>query len=491
MKKILYSAFAGLLTLSSCSLDINDDPNYPSSDNITPSLQFPAAINSVADAVGSQLFIYGGFFSQYFEQMPEANQYNDIAELNLDESKDLFTRPYRYLYAGALQDLKDITTKTNNPADLFAVAVIRAQAFQLLVDNTSETPYTEALQGSANPNPVYDDGKVVFEGILKELDDAEAALDGSVMEMSDPLFDKSVSQWKGYANALRLRIYMKLIDGGVNVADYTAKAKALVAAGEFYTGDVKWDVYSPVEGQFNPFYDTKFQLNANNFCAAYPIAAYMNETADPRIGYAMARRTSDNTYAGQLPGAKQGNIYDAASHKNNSVSAINVEMTKDAPIYLFTQSEVQFLIAEVEYRFNNNAAAAKSAYEAAVQADFASRGVAGASDFLAAAGSWDSASDKLHLLYMQKWVAFFMRNHMEAWSEIRRNDVPALSPYSAAQINSAPESYTPGDLIAPDVNYYGKGNIAMRVPYSSASRSYNKNTPSAKQVSDKVFWDVK
>ena len=70
MKKILYSAFAGLLTLSSCSLDINDDPNYPSSDNITPSLQFPAAINSVADAVGSQLFIYGGFFSQYFEQMP-------------------------------------------------------------------------------------------------------------------------------------------------------------------------------------------------------------------------------------------------------------------------------------------------------------------------------------------------------------------------------------------------------------------------------------
>ena len=490
MKKILYSAFAGLLTLSSCSLDINDDPNYPSSDNITPSLQFPAAINSVADAVGSQLFIYGGFFSQYFEQMPEANQYNDIAELNLDESKDLFTRPYRYLYAGALQDLKDITTKTNNPADLFAVAVIRAQAFQLLVDNTSETPYTEALQGSANPNPVYDDGKVVFEGILKELDDAEAALDGSVMEMSDPLFDKSVSQWKGYANALRLRIYMKLIDGGVNVADYTAKAKALVAAGEFFTGDVKWDVYSPVEGQFNPFYDTKFQLNANNFCAAYPIAAYMNETADPRIGYAMVRRTSDNTYAGQLPGAKQGNIYDAASHKNNSVSAINVEMTKDAPIYLFTQSEVQFLIAEVEYRFNNNAAA-KSAYEAAVQADFASRGVAGASDFLAAAGSWDSASDKLHLLYMQKWVAFFMRNHMEAWSEMRRTDVPVQSSLTTEQAYKYPTAYTAGDVFSPGLNYYGNGKTCKRMPYPSSARKLNKNTPAVKTLAEPVFWDVK
>lgn len=491
MKKILYSAIAGLLALSSCNLDINDNPNYPSSGDITPALQFPAAVNSVADAVGSQMFIYGGFFSQYFEQMPEANQYNDIAELNIDESKDLFTRIYRSLYAGALQDLHEIKGKTNNTADLFAVAVMRAQAFQLLVDNTSETPYTEALQGSANANPAYDDGKTVYEGVLKELDDAEAALKTSTMEMTDPLLQKDVDQWKGYANALRLRMYMRLIDGGVNAAEYTAKAKALVAAGKFFTGDVKWDVYSPVEGQFNPWYDTKFALNTNNFCAAYPIASYMSETGDPRIAYSMSPRASDNTWAGQLPGAKQGNIYDPSSHKNNSVSAINVESFKDAPIYLFTQSELKFLVAEVEYRFNNNSTAAKDAYEEAVKADFNSRDMKGAEEFLAAAGSWDAAPQKLELLYMQKWVAFLMRNHMEAWSEIRRTDVPKLSKFTAAEINASPASYTPGELIAPDVNYYGKGNIAMRVPYSSASRSYNSNTPAAKMISDKVFWDVK
>ncbi|MDO4511587.1 MAG: SusD/RagB family nutrient-binding outer membrane lipoprotein [Bacteroidales bacterium] len=491
MKKILYSAIAGLFALSSCNLDINDNPNYPSSENITPALQFPAAINSIADAVGSQMMIYGGFFAQYFEQMPEANQYNDIAELNIDESKDLFRRTYRSIYAGALQDLKEIDEKTTNPANRFAAAVLRAQAFQLLVDNTSETPYKEALQGNGNTTPRYDDGKTVYEGVLAELDAAQAAVADNKIDMTDPLLNKDVDQWKGYANALRLRMYMRLIDGGVDAAGYSAKAKALVEAGEFFSGDVKWDVYSPVEGQFNPFYGTKFALNANNFCAAYPIAAYMSETADPRIAYSMAPRASDKAYVGQFPGAKQGNIYNPASHKNNSVSAINVDDFKDAPIYLFTQSELQFLIAEVQYRFCNAPAAAKAAYEAAVKADFNSRGVEGASEFLAAAGSWDAAADKLELVYMQKWVALLMRNHMEAWSEIRRTDVPKLSAYTAAQINASPDLYTPGELIAPDVNYYGKGNIAMRVPYSSDSRKYNSNTPAAKMVSDKVFWDVK
>jgi len=85
MKKIFLFAAAGLMMLSSCDLDINEDPNYPSSGEITSDLEFPAVINAIADATGDQMFNYGGFFAQYFEQMPEANQYNDLAELNIDE----------------------------------------------------------------------------------------------------------------------------------------------------------------------------------------------------------------------------------------------------------------------------------------------------------------------------------------------------------------------------------------------------------------------
>ena len=449
MKKIYLLAAAGLMMLSSCDLDINQNPNYPTGADISPELQFPAVISAIADASGDQMFNYGGFFAQYFEQMPEANQYNDIAELNIDESKDVFNRCYNNIYAGALMDIEDIKTKTTNTANLFACQVMRTQAFQLLVDNTSETPYSEALQGGANSSPKYDDGKTVYEGVLAELDAAEAALNGDVMTMTDPMLNKNLSQWKGYANALRLRMYLRLIDGGQS--EYTAKVTALLAANNFFSGNVAWDVFMDKEGQYNPWYQSVFSLTSNH-CAAYPIVSYMQNMADPRLSYAIKARTSDNTFVGQFPGSKQEPAIVGTSYKNKDVSTINYDVAHDMPIYLFTQSELQFLIAEAQMRFNNNASAAKAAYEAGVEADFALRGVSGAEGFLAAAGSWDNAADKLKLIYMQKWTALFMHDHMEAWSEIRRTDVPALSTASAAQIKANPALYTPGDLICPAVN---------------------------------------
>ena len=490
MKKIYLFVAAGLMMLSSCDMDINQDPNYPSSAEITPELQFPSVISAIADASGDQMFNYAGFFAQYFDQMPEANQYNDLAELNIDESKDIINRCYRNLYAGALMDIEDIKSKTANTANLFACQVMRTQAFQLLVDNTSETPYSEALGGGSNSSPKYDDGKTVYEGVLKELDEAEAALSTSdIITMNDPMLNKSIDQWKGYANALRLRMYLRLIDAGQS--EYTAKATALVAADNFFTGDVAWDVFSDQEGQYNPWYQSVFRLT-NNHCAAYPIVSYMQNTSDPRLSYAIKARESDGTYVGQFPGSKQVSAIVGTSYKNKDVSTINYDVCHAMPIYLFTQSELQFLIAEVQARFSNSAVAAKAAYKAGVQADFALRGIAGVDAFLAGAGSWDAAADKLNLIYMQKWVALFMHDHMEAWSEIRRTDVPAISSSSAAQIKANPLVYNPGDLIVPADNKKGGNGICLSMPYSSDSRKYNVNTPAkARQITDRVFWDVK
>ena len=151
------------------------------------------------------------------------------------------------------------------------------------------------------------------------------------------------------------------------------------------------------------------------------------------------------------------------------------------------------MLAEAQLRFNNDDTSAKAAYEAGVANDFSLRGIDGADEFLAASGAWTgSTEEKLHLIYMQKWTALFMHDHMEAWSEIRRTDVPALSDATAAQILANIAAYTPGDLIRPAVNKKGDDNIAMSIPYSSDSRKYNVNTPTpARQITDKVFWDVK
>lgn len=479
-------------------MDINENPNYPSADNVSTDLIFPAAENFVADCLGDQMLNYGGFFAQYFEQTPSANQYNDLAELNIDEASDLIYRSYIYLYAGALADLDEIMSRTDNEADVFACTVLRAYTFQILVDNMSDVPYTEALKGTANTMPKFDNGKDVYEGVLAEMDAAEAKLkSSSVMTVTDPMLNKSVAQWVGFANALRLRMLLRLIDGGINKDANIAKAKELVAKNDFFAGEVDWDVYSNKEGQFNPWFDGFYSLGAKNHCAAHPIMSYMQLTADPRISYAFLPREYDNTYYAQLPGSKINQSawmgLTAANYNQKMVSLVDYDSFRDAPITFYAQSELQFLIAEVQLRFNNNDGAAKDAYEAGVAADFAYRGAGDASAFLAGPRtSWTgSSTDKLNLIYMQKWVSLLMRDHMEAWSEIRRTDIPAVSSLTAKEVYDSPAQYHAGDLIVPFVNHKGNGGIALRVPYPSDVRTRNNNTPEVKGLSDRVFWDVK
>ena len=497
-KNILYAA-AGLLVLSGCDLDINENPNYPKGGEVTTDLVLPSAENYIADALGDQMFTYAGFFAQYFDQRPESNQYNNYAELHIDESTGVLARTYRGLFAGAFQDLADIVTRDKNTANAFACAVLRAWGYQLWVDNVSDAPYTEALKGGTIPAPKWDDGKTIMEGILAEMEQTEAAIGNEGITLKDPLLGGNLSQWKGFANALRLRIYLRMIDGNIDAASYTAKVKALVAAGNFFTGDVKFDVYTNAEGQYNPWYGAVFRLKTNNYVAAYPIVEYYKANNDPRISYAILPTTKDNSkYVGQLPGSKtrMKEWNGDKAWKNEDVSEIKTDVLIAEPIFIFTQSELQFLLAEVQLRFNNDEAAAKTAYEAAVTADFTSRGMAArASAFLSTPkvdfSAQESAADKLKLIYMQKWVAFFMRNHMEAWSEIRRTDVPATSDKTAEEIFNASSDYKAGDMIVPAVNYIQGGGLAKRLPYPDNARRLNKNTPSEKKMSDAVFWDAK
>ena len=497
MKKIFLYMTAGVLALTSCDLDINDNPNYPKNEEVPANLIFPAVENAIADCIGDQMFNYAGFFAQYFEQTPTANQYNDLAELNINEGSDLFNRCYSTLFAGALTDIQDILSKTDNTADRFACTVMRAQAYQLLVDNLGDAPYTEALQGKDNAMPAWDDGQTVYEGVLAELDDAEAKLTNEKMTIEDPMLNADIDQWVGYANALRLRMYLRLIDGGVKAAEYTNKVRTLVENDNFFSGDVAWDVYSNASGQYNPWYAAFYSLGTYNHCAAYPIVSYMNLTADKRVGYAL-NKNADKKYVGQLPGAKTttGEWLGIGSDYNDDyVSVVKYSAFRSQPIYLFTQSELQFLIAEVQLRFNDDADAAKEAYETAVTIDFESREAKDVEKFLSSARTgFDAQADtqsKLNLIYKQKWVALFMRDHMEAWSEIRRTDVPALSAFSAEEIFDDGTIYTPGDMINPAVNYILGGGLAKRVPYPSTARTLNRNTPAVKTLSDRVFWDAK
>ncbi|WP_298651339.1 SusD/RagB family nutrient-binding outer membrane lipoprotein [uncultured Proteiniphilum sp.] len=488
MKKIFIYVilFAGLFA---CDLDINNDPSYPS--DVSADLIFPSAQNAMATVIGDQLYNYSGFFAQYYDQMPEANQYNNEAEYNLDVARTVFNRPYQNLYAGALADLQDIFSKTTNTSNLFAAQVLRTFCFQVLVDNLNVVPYTEALQGSAIPSPAWDNGQSVYEGVLAELDEAESALGSELMTLSDLLLSQNMSQWRGFANALRLRMYLRFIDANIDAANYTSKVKALVDAGNFFSGDVKYDVFADEANKRNPWYSTNRASLAANHVASYPIIEYLKITNDPRIEYNFERATNTGDFAGELPGSKQV----LTANKNADFSFMKYYPTK--PVYFFTQSELQFLLAEIYLRFYDDNARAQAAYEAAIDADFSARGMEESPETMYGTGravAWSTATttaDKLELIYMQKWVALCYMDHMEAWSELRRTDVPELSPHTGAAINADATIYTAGNLIAPMTNALGGQTLIKRVPYPQTAIDRNKNTPSPVSSSTAVWWDVK
>ncbi len=496
MRKIYLLALCVSTLFTACDMDINTDPETPSNDAITPDLLFPSVQNFIAAASCDVMFNYAGFFAQYYDQKPESNQFNEITWQMITESSSTIDRAYSGLFAGALQDIEDIKSKTSNTADLLAATAMRAYSFQLLVDNMSECPYSEALKGSAVASPAWDAGEEVYAGVLAELEAAIAAYEAApeVMSMSDMMFDKDIDQWIGYANALRLRMYIRMYDYDPSVL---STIKSIVAEGDFFSGDAALDVYGASQYNYAPFYGSYYELGTGNHCAAYPIVAYMNATNDPRISYAFNVNASDGKYVGQMPGAKMDTEGWTSDNvwKDADVSCVNYDLfdgsgaTRKA--FFFTQANLQFLIAEVEKRFNDNEAAAKAAYEAAVTADFAARGMDGAAALLSDVAAWDSASDKLELIYMQKWVALFYMDHMEAWSEIRRTDVPALSSESASAIFADPTIYEAGDLIEPSTNALGAGKIFKRMFYPYTSRNLNKNTPAAVSADTRVWWDVK
>lgn len=91
---------------------------------------------------------------------------------------------------------------------------------------------------------------------------------------------------------------------------------------------------------------TEYQ-SANNHCASYPIIAYMSQTNDiERLAYSFKEAKLPRSM--RVKFGSQNNL--KGSKFNKDYSGMQYYATK--PVYFFTQSELQFLIAESIYPFH-------------------------------------------------------------------------------------------------------------------------------------------
>lgn len=233
LNKNLYKGIAMLfvtLGFMSCDdfLDINDDPNNPTS--VGNALLLSSAQVNMAYAFGNDNAGLNGHAGTIMHHYVQRGAINDYGIQGTDFA---VTTPWRSLYAGALTDLNIIIESGTEAGDLEFVGiaqVMKSFIFASMVDVWGDVPYFEANLGSENPFPTFDGGQEIYTDVLSLLDMAITNLAGGGTDpgASDFMYGGDQAAWIRVANTLKFRMYnnMNQLAGG-----FGTELQALVNGG--------------------------------------------------------------------------------------------------------------------------------------------------------------------------------------------------------------------------------------------------------------------
>ena len=494
MKKIFLPLLALAITATSCDkyLDINQDPNSPSQENVTNDLIIKGVELNLATSYGNFFRTLGGYYAQQYSQLFGTSNYLDFSQFITSQNRSSGT--YTQLNTRVLNNLETIRKNAVASSDWgtnLAATTLRAFTYQVLVDAYGETPYTEALREDIQA-PKYDEGSVVYNGVIAELDEALSKVNDNTPVIETFLFGKSSSkEWIQFANALKLKMLMRMS----KVQDVKSQVATLIANNNFPATDVSWaGIWADETGKANPFYQEEFASyfgsTQKNVSLNLALLATMEDSEDARLA-----KFFDANSSGQYKGGVSGTnfstskVYNAAFFNRPSVKF-------NTPVYLISKAEVEFFIAEY-YAQNGAAANAKTHYDNAIKASFVSAGLtaADADNIINGAYAYNNANYQ-KLIGIQKWAALAGTNNFEAWTELRRLKFPTFGNVSGTDIYAAasdtyrPELLVPGTLYTP-ISVFGElgdKTILQRIRYAQSSTNSNSNAPSVKPDKEPIFW---
>lgn len=198
MEKRIYLllSFLILLGVSSCKdnyFDINVDLDNPTNlvapiETRLPWIQHHFLYAQSAAGVRS---------SYIYQQLTSTSRTSrDGSSSQWRGSSSMSTTPYQWWFVVSACNFKDLYERAETEGAyhyMGAVKALRAAGFMLMADWYGEMPYTEALGESVTPK--FDDGKTIFMGCLKEIDEAIALFGKTQKEGAVPL--SSGDSWNG------------------------------------------------------------------------------------------------------------------------------------------------------------------------------------------------------------------------------------------------------------------------------------------------------
>lgn len=485
MKKIfLYSTL--LLSLASCSLDDNLDPNLPQMQNLDARSMITAAQTTSYDAHASGMNELSNVFSNiwagnvYYFASPYAREFN----LNIDNNFYSGIWNNLYLSTANLQYIIDSPKNDKLPLHKAVAKILKANNMQYIVDLYGDAPYSEAFKGQQVLSPKYDLGEEIYKKLVLELNDAINTIDNTTQTSDnkvseDVIFGGDMTKWKAFANTIKLRILLRQS----NVNDATIKSfvdtqLATLSGASFVDYDVKINpgYSSATTENFNPLYReygrvlVDHSTNTQGWrvikASDHYAKSVSGDASYPTSGVVDKRGTKQFLpVGGKVEGIVQGAQKISGKVESNfsflgwkfGVSNANGGLNNASMDgYLMLKSEAKLLLSEAATLYPAYFSNAKTNYDDAVRESFVFYGLttADADAYLTALDTktvgWTGAPNKIAAIQYQRFVSLANLRSIETYINYIKTGYPNIPLATTAQ-----QPRKPYRLIYPVSEYTG------------------------------------
>ena len=421
-----------LLSAVSCKKELDDSNVNPNaSETAQTDYLLTAAIKASADTYwgttnnmnSSLLFVQHWAKIQYTD--PDRYIYTNTS------FQDLWTIGYSKGIINLNQMIKQADA-AGTPNYKGVALVLRSWLFILMTDAYGDVPYSEAGDIKQYLLPKYDTQRDVYLGVLADLKTAQDALNPTGTAIAgDILYSGSISNWKKFANSLRLRVALRIADREPELARQVIAA-IQTEGGSYISANTEIAQLnyktSPNQNPISNLFDTR-----DDYRVSKTIVDQLAASNDPRLPIYVSKAAETQLYTGVPNGLLTADA--AALGLTRTSKPGSYFLAPGAPAVIMSYSEVLFDRAEAAARgFTGENAA--DLYSQAIDASLQQYGVStpDIATYKARADVKYDASNYKKSIGNQKWIALFGQG-LEAFAEWRRLDYPQLAPAVAGALN--------------------------------------------------------
>ncbi|GHB62689.1 SusD/RagB family nutrient-binding outer membrane lipoprotein [Persicitalea jodogahamensis] len=523
-----YLVFLVVLTsFFSCKdlTELNENPNGVDSDRVNPNLILPTVLTETGKAYVN--LGYGDIAGvvQHTQKDAWSSGHNDY-----DWSSQSWGGYYNILRNNDL--LYQRAVETNFEFHQGVSLVMRAFLFGLITDLWGDAPYTFALKGeiggAENITPAFDNQETIYNGVLADLEKANALLSKpkgeyqGIVDNVDVYFKGDPKGWQKFANSLALRYYLrisakmpdvaksgisKILGDATKYPIITKNTEDAVMSFPGTSNDTAWPANSDFDASGSSYRRIKM---------ASTLVESLQAKSDPRLGIwankvqiplvvdatlpagtdkivdgkrllspdkvGTEKIDTDPEYVGlppsfsALPSAYNLNPTPGQTSFNPHASFLNdIYKKATGPLLkarLISAAEVHFILAEAAQK-GWITADAKSQYEQGIENSLKTWGVGDKyPTYIAQKGvAYDGT---LAQIMEQKWIASWTAA-TESWFDFRRTGLPALKAGPAAKRSVLPVRfyYTQDEL---NLNESNTMAALEKLEVTNYSQADNKNS---------------